>query len=53
MTCVRVAEHRQVVHDGTVYLDGQTVEVPADVAEHWTEHGWASVVEDKPRSKRG
>lgn len=53
MTRVRVADSRQIVdEDGTVHLGGETVEVPADVAEHWQAQGWASLVEDKPTTRR-
>jgi hypothetical protein len=43
MTTVSVNAPFQVVHEETVYTPGQTVDVPADVADKWLEAGWVSV----------
>lgn len=39
---VTVTQGIRVVHDGEVYRDGQSVDVPEQVAAHWLECGWAS-----------
>jgi hypothetical protein len=39
---VKVAAPYQVSHDGKVYGSGETLTVPADVAEPWLLAGWAS-----------
>jgi hypothetical protein len=46
MTTVHVNTPYQVVHDETVYTPGQTVDVPAEVADTWIQAGWVS--EAKP-----
>lgn len=33
----------QVCHDGTVYRDGASADVPESVARQWVYNGWASV----------
>jgi hypothetical protein len=36
-----IAPH-QIVHDGVVYLDGDTItDVPKTTAQEWIAHGWA------------
>ena len=39
---VTVTQGVRVVHDGTLYQDGQSGDVPKDVAERWVTNGWAS-----------
>lgn len=39
---VKVAAPYQVSHDGKVYGSGETVTVPADVAEPWLLAGWVN-----------
>jgi hypothetical protein len=39
---VTVTHGIRVVYDSTVYQDGQSVDVPDDVAAFWSECGWAS-----------
>ncbi|RAM37714.1 hypothetical protein [Arthrobacter globiformis] len=39
---VRVAAPYQVSHDGKVYGSGESVTVPADVAEPWPPVGWVN-----------
>lgn len=45
---VRVANGLQVCHDGKTWRDGQTADVPTDVARQWITFGWAS---EPPSSK--
>jgi hypothetical protein len=47
LTIVTVNAPHQIVYDGQVYLDGDTiVDVPNPTAAEWIAHGWA--VEDVP-----
>lgn len=39
---VKVAEGVQVCHGGKVWRDGQTADVPADVAAEWLACGWVT-----------
>jgi hypothetical protein len=39
---VTVTRGIRVVHDGKVYQDGQSADVPDSVAMLWLECGWAS-----------
>jgi len=39
---VTVTQGIRVVHDGTVYQGGESVDVPDSVAAFWSECGWAS-----------
>ncbi|MDP9692691.1 UNVERIFIED_ORG: hypothetical protein J2X79_000220 [Arthrobacter globiformis] len=39
---VKVAAPYQVSHDGKVYGSGETLTVPADVAEPWLLAGWVN-----------
>jgi hypothetical protein len=39
---VTVTQGVRVVHDGTVYQDGQSADVPEGVARCWIQCGWAS-----------
>jgi hypothetical protein len=48
-----VTQGIRVVHDGTVYQDGQTVDVPDSVAAFWKECGWASEDSGPQRDPRG
>ncbi|TSE15236.1 hypothetical protein B1A87_004160 [Arthrobacter sp. KBS0703] len=41
---VKVAAPYQVSHDGKVYGTGETLTVPADVAEPWLLAGWVNTV---------
>jgi hypothetical protein len=51
---VTVTQGIRVIHDGEVYRDGQSVDVPAVVAAFWLECGWASEGNDgSPRDPRG
>jgi hypothetical protein len=38
---VTVTQGVRVVHDGTLYQDGQSADVPKDVADQWVTNGWA------------
>ena len=42
MATVTVNAPFQVVHDETVYVPGQTADVPDDVAQTWITAGWVS-----------
>lgn len=44
---IRVAQGVQVVHDGTVYLAGETAEVPEALARNWNREGWAAKVKSR------
>lgn len=46
---VTVTEPHLVYHDGE-QRTGTLTGVPADTAEHWERHGWATIVEDKPKT---
>ena len=54
---VTVTDGIRVVHDGKAYQDGQSADVPAEVAKQWIDVGWASEAktevkaEDKPATK--
>ena len=39
---VTVTDGIRVVHDGKVYLDGETVDVPRKVADEWFKYGCAA-----------
>jgi hypothetical protein len=47
---VEVGDGLRVVHDGKVFRDGQTADVPDDVGEEWVSAGWATVVEPVKRA---
>jgi hypothetical protein len=50
---VKVAEGLQVAHEGTVWRDGATADVPDHVAEPWLEAGWVTeVTAAKPRGRK-
>jgi hypothetical protein len=50
MTTVSVNTPYQVVHDGTVYGPGETVQdVPPEVAQTWIDAGWVSKAEPEKR----
>jgi hypothetical protein len=42
MATVTVTAPYQVVHDAVVYVPGQTVDVPDDLAQTWITAGWVS-----------
>ncbi|MEE2855399.1 MAG: hypothetical protein VX424_22420 [Actinomycetota bacterium] len=46
---ITVVDPHLVFHDGE-QRSGTLTGVPADVAEHWQRHGWATIVEDKPKT---
>ena len=52
ITKVTVAQGVQCVNDGTVYLGGETADVPPHVAQFWIRSGWASEVKAKPKPAR-
>ena len=39
---VTVTQGIRVVHDRVLYQDGQSADVPNEVAEEWVKNGWAS-----------
>jgi len=47
---VKVGDGLRVVHDGKVFRDGQTADVPDDVGEEWVSAGWATVVKPVKRA---
>jgi hypothetical protein len=47
---VEVVAPHLVYHDGEQRA-GTLTGVPADLAEHWERHGWATVVEDDKATK--
>jgi hypothetical protein len=52
---VTVTQGIRVIHDGELYQDGQSVDVPESVATFWLECGWASEGDGAPapRDPRG
>jgi len=51
---IKVAEGIQVVHDGEVFADGESADVPEAVAGQWVREGWAVEVTPGPtRSAAG
>jgi hypothetical protein len=50
---VTVADGIRVVHEGKAYRDGESADVPAEVAKQWIESGWATEekAEAKPATK--
>jgi hypothetical protein len=46
---VKVVEPHLVYHDGE-QRSGTLTHVPADIAEYWQKHGWATIVDNKPKT---
>lgn len=51
MTNVIVTQGIQVVHDGQVYRDGESLDVPERVARQWESWGWVGL--DRLPDSRG
>jgi hypothetical protein len=54
VTVVTVNGPHQIVYDGVVYLDGDTItDVPNPTAQEWIAHGWAqdTTAETTPAKK--
>jgi hypothetical protein len=45
---VKVAQGIQVLHDGDVFADGHSADVPEAVARQWVQEGWAVEVASAP-----
>jgi hypothetical protein len=45
---IKVAQGIQVVHDGEVFADGDSADVPEAVAGQWVREGWAVGVTSAP-----
>lgn len=50
---VTVKQGVQVVHDGTVFADGETADVPDHVVELWLRSGWVEKVVDQLEAGAG
>lgn len=48
---VTVAPGIRVVHDGKAYSDGDSADVPEEVARDWIESRWATA-DDEPSSSK-
>jgi hypothetical protein len=44
---IMVAQGVQVVHQGEVYADGASADVPDDVGAQWVSEGWVTEVKAK------
>lgn len=47
MAKVKVHKGIQVVHEAKVFDNGETVDVPDEVAQFWVRSGWCSEVKSK------
>lgn len=45
---VRAVEPFQIVHEGSPYRPGETVEVPEHLADWWIMQGWAETAPQSP-----
>jgi hypothetical protein len=48
---VKVHKGTQVVHDGKVYDNEETVDVPDEVGQFWVRSGWCSEMKARTQHK--